>query len=310
MRKINSKILWAFTLLLISLLFLLQQCTSNLPDKKKTRIVCTTGILADAIYQLVKDSAEVIALMGPGVDPHLFKASYQDLEYLSSADIIVYNGLHLEGKMTDVLKRLSGNKKVIAAGQGLSLSEVHTMGDASATDPHIWFDVLLWKKGIELVGIEIIRASPQNKDYYTLNLKKYLDELSGLDQYVKSRINEISPGQRVLITAHDAFGYFGKAYKMEVRGLQGLSTIADFGLSDISGLVDLIVKRKIKAIFFESSVPKRSIDAVLEGCRLKGHEVKLGGMLYSDALGAKGTMPGTYIGMVKYNVETIVSALK
>ncbi|MCU0429719.1 MAG: zinc ABC transporter substrate-binding protein [Cytophagaceae bacterium] len=283
-------------------------CTQAQEKKERLMVVCTTGMLADAVQQITGPDAEVIALMGPGVDPHLYKATQGDLQKLQDADIIVYNGLHLEGKMSEVLEALSAHKTVIAASDGIDPSSLRMLG-AKVSDPHIWFDVKLWSKAVAHLAKQLSQADTLHRADYLQRHQMYQRELLALDSLVRTSLSAIPPPQRVLITAHDAFGYFGAAYQMEVRGLQGLSTVSDYGLNDVTTLVDFIVERKINAIFTETSVSDKSIQAVLQGCNSKGHQVKLGGSLYSDAMGATGTPEGTYSGMVKKNVETIVNAL-
>ena len=297
---------------IFSILFILTGCIE--PDqlnRKKILIVTTTGMIGDAVKNIVGDSADVASLMGPGVDPHLYKASYGDLRKLRNASIIVYNGLHLEGKMVDVFKKLSRKKNVIAVSEIIPENHLRKTAEFNGNpDPHIWFNVGLWRSAIEHMGLQIINADKIHADFYKNNLQKYLNRLDALDRYAKNEINKIPKEKRVLITAHDAFGYFGDAYTIEVKGLQGISTMADFGLNDISSLVNLITNRKIKAVFVESSVPRKAIDAVVEGCASQGHIVAIGGTLYSDAMGDPGTKEDNYIGMVTYNVNAIVKALK
>ncbi|HSI90050.1 MAG TPA: zinc ABC transporter substrate-binding protein [Adhaeribacter sp.] len=280
-------------------------------SNRKLKIVTTTGILADAVQNITQDLAEVEALMGSGVDPHLYKATQGDLKKLQEADMIIYNGLHLEGKMGEVLEKLAKRKNVIAAADGLEETQLRKALEFSTTyDPHIWFDVALWKKSVEFISQKIQEKDPKNQAAYEKNTAKYVQELYLLNTWVIKEIASVPEQQRTLVTAHDAFGYFGRAYKIEVKGLQGISTVSEFGLRDVSELVNMIVENKIKAVFVESSVSPKAIEAVVAGCRDKGHEINIGGTLYSDALGAEGTEAGTYIGMVRHNVQTIVKALK
>lgn len=274
-------------------------------------LVCTTGMIADAVANIVGDKAEVISLMGPGVDPHLYKATQGDLERLSNADIIFYNGLHLEGKMGEILERLGRLKKVIAVSDGLDPSRlINSSNFAGAHDPHIWFDVSLWNETIPYITRILGESDPANAAFYQQNAQAYSARLVQVHEWVRQKISEIPSGQRVLITAHDAFEYFGKAYGIEVRGLQGISTVSEYGLKDISDLVNFITGRGIKAIFVESSVPRKSLEAVVEGCNSRGNKVVIGGTLFSDAMGQTGAPEGTYTGMVEANVNTIVNALK
>ena len=297
-------------IVLISVTFLSCQ-----PEQKATdgrlNIVTTTGMLHDAVVNIVGDQINVQSLMGPGVDPHLYKATQGDLSKLNSADLIIYNGLYLEGKMGEILKKLGRKKPVLAAAERLPDPDlIVTTAFGSSYDPHVWFDVKIWSKVIAIIALEIQQFDPENTSFYQQNTAKYLATLSTLDEEVSQRISEIPKEQRVLITAHDAFGYFGRAYDIEVRGLQGLSTATDFGLRDIAEITDLIIERNIKAIFVETSVSDKAIKAVLNGAVEKGHEVVIGGYLFSDAMGEPGTEEGTYLGMVKKNVEVIVRGLK
>lgn len=278
---------------------------------KKLKIVTTTGMIKDAVEHVVGDKAEVVALMGPGVDPHLYKATQGDLEKLTSADIIFYNGLHLEGKMGEVFEKLGRLKPVIAVAKDIPESRLRTIpGFDNTHDPHIWFDVKLWEEAVKAITGFMVTHDSASADFYRQNSTTYLSQMDSLHNSVKAQILEIPAEQRVLITAHDAFGYFGDAYGIEVRGLQGISTVSEFGLKDVTDLVNFIISRKIKAIFVETSVSQKSINAVVEGCNQKGWNVKIGGSLYSDAMGAAGTPEGNYLGMVSANVKTIVTALK
>lgn len=278
---------------------------------KKIKIVTTTGMIKDAVANIAGDKAEVIALMGPGVDPHLYKATQGDLEKLTSADIVFYNGLHLEGKMGEVLEKLGHRKPVIAITSEIPDSLLRTVPGFQGThDPHIWFDVSLWREAVKSISGFLEQYDTAQSEFYTTNRQKYLSQMDSLHNAIQVSMKEIPETQRVLITAHDAFGYFGDAYGVEVRGLQGISTVSEFGLRDVTELVNFIIERKIKAIFVETSVSEKSINAVIEGCQQKGWDVKIGGSLYSDAMGADGTAEGTYIGMVSKNVKTIVEALK
>lgn len=280
-------------------------------DTRKMRIVTTTGMIKDAVEHVTGDRAEVIALMGPGVDPHLYKATQGDLEKLTSADIVFYNGLHLEGKMGEVFEKLGRLKPVIAISKDIPEERLRTIpGFANTHDPHIWFDVKLWEEAVRAIRDFMIRHDSASATLYTENSNAYLKQMDSLHRAVKEQLQQIPAGQRVLITAHDAFGYFGDAYGIEVRGLQGISTVSEFGLKDVTDLVNFIISRKIKAIFVETSVSQKSINAVVEGCNQKGWQVKIGGSLYSDAMGAAGTPSGNYLGMVSANVNTIVTALK
>lgn len=280
-------------------------------DAGKIKVVCTTGMIADATAALFGDKAEIRTLMGPGVDPHLYKATQGDIEALTKADLIIYNGLHLEGKMTDIFDKLSATRKVFALGELLPSERLINSTDyANAPDPHIWFDVELWSMAISKLAVELAREYPALSEKITENAVHYHDTLTALHRYLQNSVEMIPEPQRVLITAHDAFKYYGKAYGMEVKGLQGISTSSEYGLRDVSDLVNYVADHNIKAIFVESSVPKRSIEAVIEGAASRGHVLKMGGELFSDAMGGKNTPEGTYPGMLRYNVNTMVKALR
>lgn len=300
-------------LILLGAIFLLGACgkKETTDENKKIKIVTTVGMIKDAVENVAGENVEVVALMGPGVDPHLYKATQGDLEKLTSADIVFYGGLHLEGKMGEVLEKLGHLKPVIAVSSEIPDSMLRAVPGFQGThDPHIWFDVKLWEEAVKTVSEFLQEYDSTNKPLYVTNTQQYLARMDSLHELVKNKIAEIPQEQRVLITAHDAFGYFGDAYGIEVRGLQGISTVSEFGLRDVTELVNFIISRKIKAIFVETSVSQKSINAVVEGCHQKGWDVKIGGSLFSDAMGAAGTPEGNYLGMVGKNVETIVQALK
>ena len=293
--------------------FLACWCWMGCDDSTKARftVVATTSMIGDAVQQIVQDHAKVITFMGPGVDPHAYKATQQDIKHLRNADIVFYNGFHLEGKIADILHKLSQKRPVYAAGDALTPAQRLVDPNFSiGIDPHIWFDVSLWKQAIQYMSDQLQAADPDAAAYYKANTARYLQQLDSLHQETRQAIQQIPPPQRVLITAHDAFGYFGRAYSMEVRGLQGISTVSECGLKDVTDLVKFIIQRNIKAIFLETSVPEKPLQAVVEGCVKRGHQVTVGGYLYSDALGQAGTPEGTYYGMVQANVQAIVNALK
>ncbi|MDQ3392612.1 MAG: zinc ABC transporter substrate-binding protein [Bacteroidota bacterium] len=314
-KKLAIAIKRTFTLLLIaSAYFLLTNCSANGTEDKKPGIpviVTTTGMIADAVKNIVKDSAQVISLMGPGVDPHLYKATQGDLGRLTNADFIFYNGLHLEGKMGDVLEKLSRQKKVVAVAEYIEKDRlIKNATFQGSYDPHVWFDVTLWKEVVNKINQTLMAADTSRSEYYAANASAYLNRLDSLHLAVSQEISSIPESQRVLITAHDAFSYFGRAYNIEVKGLQGISTVAEYGLRDVSDLVNFIIEHKIKSVFVETSVSERSIKAVVAGVNEKGHKINIGGSLYSDAMGPERTDEGTYIGMVGANVATIVKGLK
>ncbi len=274
-------------------------------------IVTTTGMISDAVRMIVGDSATVETLMGPGVDPHLYKATKGDVERLDNADLILYNGLHLEGKMQDVFTQMNAVTPVVAVGD--AVPEERRLASATYAgkyDPHIWFDLSRWRLAVVAMSEAIATADPQRSTYYYENTNRYLDSLDALHEWVRGEIATIPEAQRVLVTAHDAFGYFGDAYDIEVRGLQGISTVAEVGLQDVTNMVDFLVERGVKAVFVETSISPKAVEAVVTDARDKGHEVTVGGELYSDALGAPGTSTGSLLGAMRANVTAIVTALR
>lgn len=301
-------------LALISILISFIACSPNQNESsanEKPHVVATTGMLYDAVINIAGNKMTAEAIMGPGVDPHLYKATQGDLAKFNKADLIIYNGILLEGKMSEILKKLGRQKPTVAAAESVPKEILKSaIGYEDAYDPHVWFDVTRWKYAVKAISHAIIELDTVNQEYYTANTKKYFTQLDSLHNYVKQRIKEIPEKQRILITAHDAFVYFGDAYGIRVEALQGISTVADFGLKDIAEIIDLIIENDVNAIFVETSVSEKSINAVVQGCKEKGHNVKIGGYLYSDAMGELGTEEGTYIGMFSSNVETIVNALK
>lgn len=297
-------------LLLIALLIALASCTE--PEQSvNTKLVCTTGMLADACAQLLSglDSIELTTLMGPGTDPHLYKASQSDVMALSRADLIIYNGLHLEGKMTDLFSKLP-EQKVYAAAERIPEEYLINASDyVQAYDPHVWFDLKLWSIMVDSLAYRLKGLIPSHSSQIEENRLGLLKNFAQLDSWARNKLSEIPESQRVLVTAHDAFKYFGLAYNVEVRGLQGISTTAEFGVGDVSALASFIAERKIKAVFVENSIDPRSIEAVIEAVEARGSKLKMGGELYSDALGSKDGPAATFEGMFKTNVQTISSAL-
>lgn len=297
--------------LLILLLLLTFSSIALAQTNKPIRVVTTIGQLTDTVNNIGAKTVDVKGLMGAGVDPHLYKATEGDLRKISDAQIIIYNGLLLEAKLEPILEKMARNKKTVAAGEAAPIEKrLDSVDYPGHFDPHIWFDVTLWMEVAKKISAELSAFNPGDKSLYDENTARYLAELEKLHAYVYSRANELPKGQRVLITAHDAFRYFGKAYGFEVIGLQGISTQAEAGTKDVIALADFIAERKIKAIFIESSVPERNIKAVQEAVKSRGWDVAIGGELFSDAMGDEGTFEGTYIGMITHNIDTIVNALK
>jgi manganese/zinc/iron transport system substrate-binding protein len=298
------------TILCVILLF--TSCT----DKKKTtngklHIVTTTSMITDLVRNIGGDSVNVQGLMGTGVDPHLYKASEGDVSKLSNADVVFYSGLHLEGKLVDVFEKMGRNTNTIALAEVLDKNTlIGSEYFASSFDPHIWFNIQYWKQLTIYLTSELSRLDPNNSTFFEKNKSVYLEQLDTLEEEILKTIATLPEEKRILVTAHDAFNYFGEAYGFEVVGLQGLSTATEAGVQDVQNLAKLIIDKKVQAIFVETSVPKRTIEALKQAVLSKGFEVEIGGTLYSDALGNKGTDEGTYLGMFRYNVNTIVEALK
>lgn len=274
------------------------------------KVAATIGMIGDTVKNIGGDRVQVTSLMGPGVDPHLYKATAGDVGTLQQADAIFYGGLELEGRMTDLFVKMARDKLTVPVASSIDESLLREPKEFQGKyDPHIWFDVTLWMKATEVMRDELAKLDPKSADLYKKNAETYLAKLDELHKYTKTAIAKIPAPQRVLITAHDAFGYFGKQYGMEVRGLQGTSTATEAGAGDVQRLAAFIAERKIRAIFVESSVPKATIEAVQKAVRSRGFNVVIGGQLYSDAMGPDGTEEGTYLGMVRHNVDTIVKAL-
>ncbi len=281
-------------------------------DNGKYNVVATTTIVGDLVKQIAGDYVNIQSLMGPGIDPHLYKASAGDVTKMQKADMVAYNGLHLEGKMGDIFEDLRGSDKlIVSATDGIDEDELlDFITNPGSFDPHVWFDVDIWQGAARNIARGLSELDKENKEAYEKNLERYLDELDDLEDYIEDRISEIPKDKRILITAHDAFQYFGKAYDFDVRGLQGISTDSEAGTSDVRELADFIVEKQIKAIFVESSVPRKNIEALKEAVKAKGFEVEIGGELYSDSIGDAGSPAETYIGTFKANIDIIVDALK
>ncbi|GIU96059.1 MAG: manganese transporter [Gaiellaceae bacterium] len=273
------------------------------------RIVATTGMVADLALRVGGGRVSVRALMGPGIDPHLYKASEGDLRRLEGADVILYNGFHLEAKMADVLEEIGESGRVTrAVAESIPRDRLIAVSE-SQVDPHVWFDVELWSFALRAVRDTLATVDPTHAAFYRANAAAYAKELAALDAWVTAQASRVPRARRVLVTAHDAFGYFGRAYGFEVRGLQGISTVSEAGARDVAELADVIVERRIPVIFVESSVSPRTIQAVQAAVRAQGFDVEIGEPLFSDAMGDAGTPEGTYPGMVRHNVRAIVSGL-
>jgi manganese/zinc/iron transport system substrate-binding protein len=305
MKKIKNR------LFLLAAALLLFSCSEQETKRTKPYIITTTGMIADAVKNITDTLFEVEALMGPGVDPHLYKTKQSDTKKLMEADVVFYNGVHLEGRMSETLEELAKTKKVFAIAHGIPETKlIKSAGFVGSHDPHIWFDVKIWIGVVGYIKHELQKQYPQHAVLFQKNADIYIAKLKTFDEWVETELSSIPEDTRILITAHDAYGYFGKAYNIKVKGLQGISTASDYGVNDRINLVNFICQQKIKAVFVESSVSPKSINAIIEDCATKGHVVKKGGELFSDAMGAAGTAEGTYIGMLQHNVNTIVKGLK
>jgi manganese/zinc/iron transport system substrate-binding protein len=274
------------------------------------QVVTTTGHVADLVRNVGGERVEVSALMGAGVDPHLYKASAGDVMTIQRADVVFYNGLHLEGRMIEIFERLARTKPTYAVTADIPADKLrHPPEFEGSHDPHVWFDPTLWSYTADTVARQLSQLDPTSAQLYQDNAARYKEQLAELDRYAQQQLGKIPPESRVLITAHDAFGYFGVRYGLEVRGLQGISTASEAGAADVQTLAEFIASRKIRAIFVESSVPQATIEAVQAAVQSRKHQVAIGGQLFSDALGEADTPEGTYIGMFRANVDTISRAL-
>lgn len=275
------------------------------------RVVATVGMIGDVAQEITGDRAEVTSLMGPGVDPHLYKPTRSDVARIMEADVVLYNGLLLEGKMINTLEQASASGKrvyavtsVIDADQLLEPEEFE-----GQYDPHVWMDPFAWRQVAGGIRDSLIGFDPEHAETYQQQASAYEQQLTGLESYCDQVLSSVPEDQRVLVTAHDAFGYFGERFGYEVVGIQGLSTESEAGVRDIERIVDMLVERGIKAVFIESTISERNITALISGARAQGHEVRIGGELFSDAMGNAGTYEGTYIGMIDHNATTIARAL-
>lgn len=278
------------------------------------RALATVGMVGDVVSQVGGDRVQVETLMGPGVDPHLYKPSESDVLDIAEADIVFYVGLHLEGRMGEVLERTSDTRPVVAVTEEIERKHPERLlkpaAFSGAYDPHVWMDVSLWATTVDSVAAALSQLDPSSRDEYQRRAVAYKAELMELHEYVREQIATIPEQSRILVTAHDAFNYYGRAYGLQVRGLQGISTETEAGVGDVQELASLLAERNIKAVFVESSVPRRNIEAVQAAARARGQEVEIGGQLFSDAMGEAGTPEGTYIGMIRHNTDTIVAALR
>jgi manganese/zinc/iron transport system substrate-binding protein len=287
-----------------------QQKDVKPPASYPYKVTATVAMVSDIVKHVAGEKAKVTGIVGTGVDPHLYKPTTSDVRLLADAQVVFYSGLHLEGKMGEVLEKTGQKKPTIAVTEKLDEKYVmHPEGQEGAPDPHVWMDLSAWAKATAAVQAALTKYDPANAALYKANAQKLEAQMLELDAYGKKIMATVPKESRVLITSHDAFNYFGRAYNLEVLGIQGISTESEAGLSDINKLVDTLVKRKIRAVFVESSVSPKNIKALIEGAKARGHEVIIGGELFSDAMGEEGTYEGTYLGMLDHNLTTVARAL-
>jgi manganese/zinc/iron transport system substrate-binding protein len=310
-----THVLWfclAFSLVFVSF----AQAQAQPAGKPPLKIVATVGMVGDIVREVAGDRAVVTTLMGPGVDPHLYKPTRDDVVALQRADAVFYSGLMLEGKMIEVLVRIGRNKPVFAVTENIDPKYLlaHSEDDKPSEglyqhDPHVWMDLSVWAKCVDVVATSLTKVEPQHAELFAQRAKDYVAKCNELHTYGIKALASIPASSRVLISSHDAFAYFGRAYGLEVMGVQGISTESEAGLQRINQLVDFIVSRGVKAVFVESTVPQKSIQALIEGAKSRGHTLVIGGELYSDAMGEAGTPEGTYLGMLEHNIKTVTTAL-
>jgi manganese/zinc/iron transport system substrate-binding protein len=322
MEEVMKKILCAAALLLAMSLGACTQDTEDNPNngsgKAPYQAVATVGMVGDIVENVAGEKVSVSAIMGPGVDPHLYTATRDDVAEMMGADVIFYAGLLLEGRMIDTLVAVGRSKPVYAVTE--LIDEKYLLeppGFGGHHDPHVWMDVSAWSRAVEAVAYSLAEFDPPNAAFYQRNADAYQKKLATLHEYGRARIGTIpaqepgdKPGNKpIMITSHDAFNYFGRAYGLNVLGVQGISTESEAGLKQINDLIDLIVKNNVPAVFVESSISPQNVLALVEGARARGHDVEIGGELYSDAMGPQGTYEGTYIGMLDHNITTATRAL-
>jgi manganese/zinc/iron transport system substrate-binding protein len=296
-------------LLLITLVSLVNSCKFKPKEwQERYKVVATTGMIGDALENILPAQFSIHTLMGIGVDPHQYEAKPKDIDELALAETIVYNGLHLEGKMVGLFQKLEREKKVLAISDGLEEDRLINT-NSFVHDPHIWLDPFLWADGIDELGKQLAKEYPEFENEIEINTRNYTAKIRKVGEWMKSEIDKIPFKQRVLITSHDAFHYFGKSFKVKVDALQGISTVSEPGIRTVSSLMDMISANNIPAVFIESSVAKKSIQALKEACERKGYILKEGGMLFSDAMGDKKQNAETYLKMLQRNTETLVGGL-
>ncbi len=298
----------------IAVILLLAGFTACSPYQKpsnKKLVVCTTGYVADIVNNICGDTVEVVCLMGPGVDPHLYKAGLGDVDLLTQADLIVYSGLHLEGKMAEILHKVGKWRPIICIADGLSETDkINLSGSAAGHDPHFWFDPILWNKGAQHFAQAYKKLGWENDETIDSTSSAYGLMLENLDRYARRKFESLPENRRWLVTPHDAFTYFSRAYKLNVKSLQGVSTLSEYGLKDIAEQINFLVEHHIPTIFLETSISPKATQTIIKSCLTKGHQLKVGGELYSDALGAKNTPESTYRGVFLHNVNAIYNGIK
>ena len=284
--------------------------SADKPKSSRYVITCTTGMVTDIVRQVVGDRAEVRGIIGEAVDPHLYQATRNDIALLAESDVVFYSGLMLEGRMSDALMKIGRKRPVYAVTELLDRTLLLEPPEFKGHfDPHVWMDVSLWKKCTRMVADALADFDTEHKAYYLTNYEQYAKRLDELDAYARRTMATIPRERRILVTAHDAFNYFARAYDLRVEGIQGISTESEAGIADIGRIVDLIVDHRIPAVFVESSVSQKNVMALIEGATSRGHQTTVGGTLFSDAMGPSDKYEGSYIGMIDHNVTTIASAL-
>jgi manganese/zinc/iron transport system substrate-binding protein len=278
---------------------------------RRVRVTTTTNFITDTVTRIGGDRVQVTGLMGPGVDPHLYRASAGDVQALRGADVILYGGLQLEGRMADLFGELAARQPTKAVTDDIPRDQLLAPApDAPEQyDPHVWFDVGLWERVSRTVATTLGMRDPEHADTYRAGLQAYLAELDDVDAYVRQRIGSIPPQHRLLVTSHDAFEYFGRGYGLDVAGIQGISTAAEATTADVERVAELIAARGVPAVFVESSVPPQTIDALVAAAAQRGARVRVGTELFTDAAGEPGTPECTYAGMLRANADRIAAGL-
>lgn len=301
--------MWIFSLLLAAIVFV-PGCRNGEPAQNDNRpfVVTTTNLIHDVVRNVGGDDIRTVSLMGPGVDPHVYRATPRDFHKMERSDLVLYNGLYLEGRLSEILDRLGDQSRAVT-GTIPREKLIDATDFGGAYDPHVWFDAKLWTYVVKDVRDALTKLLPEHEEDFARRAYEYVKELRALHAYAEKRIQDLPQERRIMITAHDAFRYFSRAYDIEVRGLQGLSTATEFGIQDVTRMVSLIIERGIPAIFIETGVNTRAIESVVAGVRRRGYEIQIGGKLFSDSMGAMDTPEGTYSGMFRHNVDTIVTAL-